>query len=269
MNFSKSSRCKSVLLRVGLMVACTFGSLQAAQEAFVWYDDADYKPYIYKDANGNSAGIFKDLMVEIFKRIHVPLESKVFAWKRTQVFVHNGLADGMVTVATRKRLETMVSSKPLVVSGEKIFVRKDHPKIEQIKRIQTIDALRDYRIVDVVGEGWAEEKFKHFPHVIWAPKLTSAFYLLANGRADIYVSNEFFGIAFIQSLLKQNTPFRENLKQIMVCSNNLEKIEYALLINKRSKWARLIPRINATIDQIKRDGTYDKIMRRYLQIDAQ
>jgi len=251
-------------LLMGLLLASTL----QAKEVFRWYDDEDYKPFIYKDKEGNPKGIFKDLMDEIFKRLDIPLDVKLFPWKRAQVFVHNGLADGMVTVATQKRLETMVATDPLVTSGEKIFARRDNPHIDRIRQIRTIDEMKDFSVVEVFGSGWAEEHFKGLPHVVWVPKLDSALYMLANGRVDIYVMNEFSGIESIRSMMKKPSPFQENFQKIIVAPNTLEEIHYSLLVNKNSRWSGLVPRINATLDAIKRDGTYDRILQRYLTIEG-
>ena len=266
MNFSRSMRSKLARLLLPLLLISS--AVQAGDAVFRWYDDEDYKPYIYKDKDGNPQGIFKDLMVEIFKRLDVPLTIKLFPWKRTQVFVHNGLADGMVTVATQKRLETMVATDPLVTSGEKIFTRADNPRIDRIRQIRTIDEMKDFSVVEVIGSGWAEEHFKNLPHVVWVPKLDSALYMLANGRVDLYVMNEFSGIESIRSMMKKPSPFQENFKKITVAPHTLEEIHYSLLINKNSRWAGLVPRINATLDTLKRDGTYDRILRRYLTIEG-
>jgi len=242
-------------------------SLHATEkEGFVWYDDEDYKPYIYKDSDGQAKGIFKDLMVEIFHRLDIPLTYKLFPWKRTQVLVHNGLADGMVTVATPKRLETMLATKPLLSSGERVFARSDNPKIEQIKQIRTFDDLKQFSQVEVSGDGWAEGHFKGLANVTWAPKLSSALFMLANGRVDIYVINEFSGTESIRKMIESPSPYRENFKKIIIGPHTLETINYSLLINKTSKWAGLIPKINETLEALKRDGTYDKILSKYLTI---
>jgi len=267
MSSSKSTPFKSFLLLLLLLLTGN-GALQAGEKVFRWYDDEAYKPYIYRDANGTPRGIFKDLMEEIFRRLDIPLECKLYPWKRTQVFVHNGLADGMVTVPTPKRLKTMVSSDPLVTSGEKIFARKDNPHIKEIMKIQTIDGMKPYKVVEVIGAGWAEENFKDLPHLIWVPKLTSALYMLANGRVDIYVMNEFSGVEAINSMLKRPSPFQENFQKIIASPHTLKEINYSLLINKNSPWAHLIPRINAILKEIKKDGTYDRIMKKYLRIHS-
>jgi len=267
MNFLRSMHFRLLGLLFAFLLISS--AVYAGENHFRWYDDEDYKPYIYKDKDGNPRGIFRDLMEEIFGRLGIPLTVKLFPWKRTQVFVHNGLADGMVTAATKKRLETMVATDPLVISGEKIFARRDNPRIEQIKQIRSIDGMKDFSVVEVVGSGWAEERFKKLPHVVWVPKLDSALYMLANGRVDLYVMNEFSGIELIRAMMKKPSPFQENFKKIVVSPNTLGEIRYSLLINKNSKWASLVPRINAILKEIKRDGTYDRILKRYLTLEGQ
>jgi len=263
MRSTKSKRLVLLLLLFGILPLV----LWSAESAFRWYDDEDYKPYIYKDANGSCQGIFKDLMEEIFRRLHIPLECRLYPWKRTQVFVHSGRADGMVTVATKKRLETMVKTDPLVTSGEKIFARKDNPNIDEIKKIKTIEEMKPFKVVEVIGAGWAEENFKDLPHLIWVPKLSSALYMLANGRVDIYVMNEFSGIETIRRMRKEPSPFQENFNKIIVTPHTLEKISYSLLINKNSPWAYLVPKINTILKELKQDGTYDRILQKYLNLN--
>ena len=56
--------------------------------AFIWADDEDYKPMIYKDKNGNPAGIFNDIMTELFKRLNIPLKKAVYPWERAQKLVN-------------------------------------------------------------------------------------------------------------------------------------------------------------------------------------
>jgi len=269
MNSSKFTHFNTFLFLILLFLMGTISLQAQKQQVFRWYDDEDYRPYIYKDANGSARGIFKDLMEEIFRRLNIPLECRLYPWKRTQVFVHSGRADGMVTVATKKRLQTMVSTDPLVTSGEKIFARRDNPKIDEIMNIRTIEEMKPFKVVEVIGAGWAEENFKDLPHLIWVPKLSSALYMLANGRVDIYVMNEFSGIELINSMLKKPSPFRENFRKIVASPHTLEEFNYSLLINKNSPWASLVPKINATLKEIKKDGTYDRIMKKYLQINRE
>ena len=236
-----------------------------AKEPFVWYDDEDYKPYVYKDIDGKVKGVFKDLMVEIFKRMDIPLKYDVFPWKRTQKYVKEGKADGMVTVPTKERLKFLYATDPLVITHEKIFTRRDNPRIEEIKKIKNVEQFKGFKVIDYIGAGWAKEHYKGFD-VVWAPNQTSVFLMLANKRADIYMANEFIAISNIKKLIREKPQYAKNLKKIIICSNSLIKLDFSLLIRKNSAYSHIIPLFNKTLKEMKKDGTYDKILKKYLTI---
>jgi len=238
-----------------------------AQTPFIWNDDEDYKPFIYKDKNGEAKGIFKDIMVEAFKRMNIPLKYNLYPWKRTQEYVKDGKADGMITVPTKERLKFLKPTDTIIIAKEKIFARKDNPKIKQIMQIKSIKEFNNYTVVDYIGAGWAQDHYKHLKHVLWVPKNTNALLMVANKRADIYLSDEFIGISTIKKLIKQYPQYKENLKKLIACPHVFTKLKFSLLIRKNSKYVNIIPKFNKTLQEMKKDGTYDKILKKYLSID--
>ncbi len=236
-----------------------------AKDAFIWYDDEDYKPFIYKDKDGEIKGIFKDIMTEVFKRMDIPLKYDVFPWKRTQMYVIDGKADGMITVPTKERLKIFYATDPIIISYDKIFVRKDNPRIKQIEKMTSVKEFKGYKVIDSVGSGWAKEHYKGLD-VIWAPNQKSVLMMLANKRADIYIANEFIGISKIQELIKEKPQYAKNLKKLIVLPQHMNKLKFCLLIRKNSKFTDIIPTFNKILKQIKKDGTYDKILKKYLTI---
>jgi len=238
-----------------------------AQEAFIWNDDEDYKPFIYKDQNGEAKGVFKEIMLEAFKRMNIPLKYNLYAWKRTQKYVKEGKADGMITVPTKERLKFLKATDPIIIVEEKIFTRKDNPKIDKIMKIKSIEEFNNFIVVDYIGAGWAKEHYKNLKHVIWVPKNTNALLMIANKRADIYMSNEFIAISTIKKLIKQYPQYKENLKKIIACPHVFEKFKFSLLIRKDSKFVNIIPKFNKVLKEMKKDGTYDKILKKYISID--
>lgn len=236
-----------------------------AKEPFKWYDDEDYKPFIYKDKDGSSKGLFKDIMTEAFKRMDIPLVNRLFPWKRTQQYVKEGKADGMVTVPTKERLKIFYATDPIIIAHDKIFARKDNPKIEQIKKITGIKDFKNFKVIDYVGAGWAKEHYKGFD-VVWAPSQKNVFLMLANKRADIYLANEFVGISNIQQLIKEKPQYAKNLEKIVVLPQPITDMKFCLLIRKNSHYADIIPLFNKTLKGMKKDGTYDKILKKYLTI---
>jgi len=236
-----------------------------AKDRFLWVDDEDYKPYIYKDHDGKPKGVFKDLMVEIFKRMDIPLEYQLYPWKRSQKYVQDGKADGMVTVVTKKRLEFTIPTDPLINMYEKIFTRKDNPRIKEIMNITDISQFKGFKVLEYIGAGWAEEHFKDLD-MVWVPKQTNALIMLANKRGDIYVTSEFIGISNIKDLIKANPKYANNLKKLVATKTPLTTLEFSLLIQKDSKFVDIIPKFNETLKEMKKDGTYDKIVNKYLNI---
>ena len=237
------------------------------QRPFIWADDEDYKPYIYKGSDGKPHGIFKDIMTEIFKRLKIPLRCYVYPWSRAQAIVKSGKADGMVTVYTKKRMKFTKATDPILIIHQKIVARSDNPKIKQILNIKKVEELRNYKVIDSIGAGWAKEHYKNFPNVIWAPNPKNILLMVANGRADIYAEPDLTSIATINELIKKYPQYAKNLKKLVIGKYSLADLKFRLLINKNSPYVKIIPKINTVLKQMKKDGSYNRILKKYLQIN--
>ncbi len=237
------------------------------QKPFIWVDDEDYKPYIYRGSDGKPQGVFKDIMTEIFKRLKIPLKSYVYAWPRTQTMLKSGKADGVITVYTKKRMKFLKATDPVLVIHEKILARKDNPKIKQILNIKKVEELKKFKVVDTIAAGWAKEHYKNFPNVIWAPTFANVFLMIANGRADIYVVPELPAIAGINEQIKKYPQYAKNLKKLIISKNSLADLKFRLLIRKNSPYVKIIPKVNAVLKQMKKDGSYERILKKYLHIN--
>ena len=261
-------RIGMVMLVLLLAGSCFAGTGQATGQkrldgqTFRWADDEDYRPFIYRDDDGEIRGIFKELMVEIFARMKVPLTCNVYAWKRTQKYVENGLADGMVTVLTRERARIFTATDPLLKAREVIFTSRDNPRFAEIQAITTLQQFKGFKVVDYVGAGWAKEHFKGLD-VVWAPKYKNVLLMLAANRADIFLANEFSGYQSIRSLIRQEPVFADKLKKLVACSHPIGTMSFCLLVRKDSRWVSIIPRVNRTLKEMKADGTYDRIVKKY------
>jgi polar amino acid transport system substrate-binding protein len=235
-----------------------------ASEAFLWVDDADYEPYIYETENQQVKGLYRDIMVEVFNRMEVPLEYAVYPWKRTQALLENGKADAIISIATPKRLVYLDATDPVVHMNFHVFARSDNPKIKQIMAIESIKDLKGLHIVDYLGTGWHEKNFKSFT-VDKAPNFTSAILMLAKNRADVFVDGRIVVKYAIKELIKDPANPVKGLKSVVENPHSLETIPYSLLIRKDSKYLSIIPKFNETLKEIRRDGTYDKILNQYIK----
>lgn len=233
---------------------------------FHWIDDDDYYPFIYRDNQGKAAGVYRDIMEEIFRRLDVPLSIDIYPWRRAQKYVIEGKGDGMITVMTRKRSRNFLATDPIYIINEHAFARRDNPRFEQIQAVRSVQDLKGFRIVETIGSGWSEENFRDLD-VTWVPTFESGIRMLAKGRVDIFVLGKYPGMVKIQQRIERSVPYADDLKMIVPGPAPLARLPYSLLIKKDSPYVDSIPRINRILGQMKRDGSYQAILDRYLNSD--
>ncbi len=248
-----------LLLPVGVVLA----QESTGAAAFHWIDDEDYAPFISRGEDGAPVGIYRDIMVEAFKRLGIPLAVEVYPWKRAQKYVEEGRGDGMITALTEKRRVRFLATDPIYIVDERVFARRDNPRFQEIMAIKSIDGLKGFKLVDTIGAGWAEENFTGLD-VIWASSHSSALKLLASGRVDIYVLGKFPGLIDIRRRIAENSPYKEGLRKLVVGPHTLHQVRYSLLIRKNSSFAGIIPEFNRVLKAMRDDGSYQAILDRHL-----
>jgi polar amino acid transport system substrate-binding protein len=249
---------------IALIINCFSIAQLHANEPFVWVDDENYEPYIYAAENQQVKGLYRDLMVEAFDRMEIPLEYDVCPWKRAQLLVKNGTADAMISVATTKRLVYLSATDPVTHMDFHVFAKSDNPRIMEIMAIESIEDLKGFDIISYLGNGWAERNFKGLT-VDTAPNFTSAILMLAKNRGDVFVDGSIVVKYAIKELLKDPANPVLELKSVVESQHTLETIPYSLLIRKDSRYHSIIPKFNKTLREIRHDGTYDRILDQYIK----
>ena len=244
-----------------LLLSVSFGA-ETPKRPFIWLDDEDYKPLIYRDERGKARGLFYDVMSEAFKRMNTPLQNRLYPWSRTQKLVESGKGDGMITLYTPRRQKIFQATAPIVVLHEYVFTSKNNPKLDEILNVRSISDLKKFIIVDTESSGWSKENLKGMK-VIWVPTAKSALNMVASGRADVYLLSEYSGPYFIQQQIKKGGPLQKKLKQIVMGNYPLARMEYRLLIRKNSPYVGIIDHFNIVLEQMHKDGTYQQIIKHY------
>ncbi len=220
----------------------------------------EWKPYTYTDANGQSVGIFVDVMKEIFeKRLSIKVVARNRPWKRAQLEVRDGDADVIITVPTQERLDYAQKSKSVVFPlYQSLFTYNNHPKLIEIQNIKTIeDILRlKLKAVSNLGNSWHKKNIQ----MLGVPtKLVSEdekmIKILAHQRADI----------LIDETIAINISINENglNDKIVQTTVRYGPANFHLLMSKKSKFIKLMPKIDQIIFSLVEDGTFSKIPARY------
>ena len=99
--------------------------------------------------------------------------------------------------------------------------------------------------------------------MVWAPNYRSAMKMLAQNRADVFIGSEYSVLYTINKLQNDDANNFPRLARIIATDNAIDALSYSLLINKRSPYINLIQQFNATLDEMRDDGSYDRIIRQY------
>lgn len=253
---------KKILILLAIMTIFVHAD---EKRPFLWVDDENYFPAIYRGKDGKPAGIFNDIMTELFARLHIPLKKALYPWKRAQKLVKEGKADGMVTVYTKERQAYMVVTKPIWYIGETLLFRRDNPKACKILKINSFKDMKEFVIVETIGSGWTKEKYKEYgiKNIIWVPTVDSAFNTLAKGRADIYMMFNLNAYALLLKKRALKGKLFEGFQKIVAIAPNFTSLPFRLLIRKDSPFAKKIDEFNKVIDEMKKDGTLQRIRIKY------
>lgn len=253
---------------VMILVAMIAMASAAGNRPFVWADDEAYWPAIYRGKDGKPAGIFNDVLTEVFKRLHIPLEKSVYPWKRAQQLVKSGQADGMVTFYTRERKTFSVATEPVWNIGETLFFRRDTSKACKILKINSFDQMRGLTLVDIQGAGWSKEEYKAhgIKDIVWVPTVESAFNMLAKGRVDAFIMFDLNAYNILSRKRTTSDVLQKGYQNIVAITPTFALLPFRLLIQKHSPFAGRVDEINRVLEAMQKDGTYQRILQKYAGI---
>ncbi len=215
---------------------------------FVYYDS--YRPRSWED-NGKMRGILVDVIDEaIGKRLGIPVTHAGYPWKRAQLMVREGEADAFVTMPTQeRRIYTVIGKEPVIEFALRIVTRKNHQKTKDMESITSIEQLRDYKVADYLGNGWAKRNLKEV-NVQWLPKSDKIFPFLIDGRADIVVASN--RTIYEMKLLGYDS-------QLKVLPNKLSSVSFHMCVGKDSPYKNRLNDFDHIIREMHKDGTIDRI----------
>ena len=237
-----------------LFFLCMVGALYAQEEMKIVYFE-NYQPFSWKNDSGMMQGIMIDVLNEAIQtQMGIRISHKGYPWRRAQKMVRNGDADAFVTVPTAERREyTEISTEAVLTVEVTMFTRKGHPRIGEFRKIKTISDLKGFKLLDYIGNGWAEIKLAGFEREL-CPKMDNVFFKLAKGRGDLFVQGSQVSHYTIKRLKLED--------QIVEIPNVLESTSFNLCIGKKSSYVKIIPDFDETLremrESLKLKEIYDK-----------
>ena len=173
--------------------------------------------------------------------------------------VKGGFADGFVTVVTPERSEyTVVSSEDVLVLDNVAYASALNPRRKELEKVQTLDDLKDFHLVEYLGDGWAK-KMLTAHDVKWVTSIPSALKMISVGRGDVIVDASQV-IRYYRR--EMNLP-----DDIIELQPIFESVKFHLCVRKNSPFAARIAEFDQIIREMRFDGTLNRIYNKY-QIDS-
>jgi len=228
----------------------------AADRPFTLVFSESYAPLSWQ-VDGEMRGVMIDVLNEaLAQKMKLKTDYQGYPWIRAKKLVKTNFADAFVTVPTKARLEyTECSREPVLTVEVKLYTYVDHPRLEELSKVETYDDLRDFTIIEYLGNGWAKEKFKHL-EVLWAPNLEQTYKMLVAKRGDVLVRNSY---NFHYLFNKLN--IEDGIAELPVVFNS---VDCHLCIGKSSTYKAVLPRFDAVISDMRASGALKEISSRYL-----
>lgn len=236
-------------------------SRPAAAQAPLRIDFPEFWPFFATAENGKVEGFFHDIVAEALHRMGIEATWAPYPWPRCQERVQTGAADAMVTVPTPERLRyARTHQDPFYRKDLKVFTYLGNPRLQQIKAIRSIDDIvrGGFSVVTYSGNGWNDKNIRvRGIKTYETPKLKNVWRMLANRRGDIAI--EWPGGAW-PDILDAGVE-----KYIMQTDVTLESMPFHLMIRHGSPYADRLPEFNALILEMKKDGSLNHIVDKYIK----
>ena len=256
-----TSFCSRLLTGLGLCIALLAPAAWAAPcvKTLRW---VDAPPYGFKDANGDVRGLHIDLATQALKRVGCEVQLVEMPWVRAITALKLGRLDMLAGAAdTQERKAFAFFSGPTNSTRSLLFT--------------SVSAQTRYKpntLADIIGTDFRlgvqrESKYSTAYEVLldnpaFTKRLTyvysqeSALRMLSAGRIDGVVGEELSSLNSIQKL-----GLGDSVKPTqLVISDNQDYFAFS----KASNSAAFVKRFDAALRAMVKDGSYQRILERYL-----
>lgn len=214
-----------------------------------------FPPFSYEE-NGVVKGIFIDLVREAFNRMGYKISIQVYPWARAINMLENGNTDALCTIYKNAERESFADfTDPVVPDTQSLFVLRDSKIIFD----GSLESLRPYTIGMMEGYSYGETfdaAFKEGRLKSEAVNLVDRnFEKLIGGRIDICIEDRYVGLYTLKKL-----GYGDKVK---ILSPDVRNTHLYLAFSKKRNLLPVIGKFNETLQQMKDDGTYQKIVDSY------
>lgn len=218
----------------------------------------EYPPFNFS-VDGKTRGISTDLLVEILARLGASQTREdidSYAWARGyEIALHNRNAVLFSTTRTAAREELFQWVGPIIRSEIVLMARKDrHLKLKNVEEINQ-RRLRVGVVLDDVGEQTLRELGVKKNRIFRFNMGAQLADMLQQGRIDL--------LAYGKQVSRWNLKSLGHQPESFETVYTLKPAAYYFALNKDAD-PQLVRQLQTALDQLKADGTLERIIKRYL-----
>ncbi|MFW2178130.1 MULTISPECIES: transporter substrate-binding domain-containing protein [unclassified Moraxella] len=228
----------------------TASKLPANAQTYVVAVDANFAPFAFKDEKGNIIGFDKDILDAIGENQGFRINIIGDRWDNIFDDLNAGKFDlvGSAVSINAERQATMDFSKPYIESSIVIAYKDpDITSFDQLKAKKIAVQTGSYASDVLKENGIAPENIIEFKSNFLA------YQAVVNGKADA-VCEDLNVLNYLGKQLKSVTD-TSKIKQMKLPTTESDMVGFAIKKGRKD----LVDKVNQGLDNIKQDGTYDKI----------
>lgn len=238
---------KYIITTILLILLSPLNILAATKEYKV-AGDKNYPPYEYIDEEGIYRGFNIDIMNAIALATGIEITFVPMSWQEVYTSIENNKSDIIQGITiTAKRQSKFLFTKPLIENTMSMFALKENETISSINDIEG-------KKVGVQHNDTAEDIIANKDVELYRyDTQEQALKALLSKEIEVIIGN---------TLTVSNIIQREKLEhQVTVRGKEFTNNNYAIAVSKDNKELQSI--LNKGIEQIKKNGTYDTIYRKW------
>ena len=249
--------CITLALIMVLGVAGLFASCSKKDEkTLVMATNAAFPPYEYKDGE-KFAGIDVELAQAIADKLGMKLEIQDVEFGSIVGGVESGKFDiGMAGMTVTEDRKKQVSFSNTYANGVQVVIVKADSAIQSLDDITSASKIGVQQ--DTTGDIYASDTPANGGYgedaVVRYKTGADAVQALVSGKVDCVIIDKEPAKSFVQA--------NEGLK---ILDTEYTNEDYAIAINKSN--TDLLDKINKALDELKKDGTVDRIVNKYIPAD--
>jgi len=223
--------------------------------------DNEWAPiYYFSGPEQQLQGMMADLLDELFiKELNWEPKTIIRPWARAQMEVKEGDTDFFISIPTEARKEySIVTKRPIYTFSFTLYTYAEHPKIELIRQIRSIEDLRklDLLLVSNLGNGWFKANLEEKGiRTRWVAGDEEILNFLALKRADATVEIA----ASTDHLIKKIGLVDQIIKTEVTFGSS----DFFVMVGKKSPFASRMNEINSALQRMHERGTIQKVWSNY------